>query len=517
MTSKLRFTITALLWAMLLFAAYSIAVHAQTAIENQKQKKGKGTVTPQACCPLVQGTGTVGQIPKWINFTGTNFVLGDSVMTESNGNIGIGTGSPTSKLTVQGMIETTLGGVKFPDGTVQTSAGLSPGQVVTSLNGLKGDVQLAAGSNISITPNGNTLSISASGLLSGVNHDTTLMGSGAAASPLSVSVPLILSGSPPSIGLFGQAIILATNTSYTAPGVAASGGPGGAGVDSSGGDTNTGTGGGDGVRAKGGRSDSGLGGDGVSAQGGPSSSNSGGNGVFATGGGTGKGNGGNGVFAQGGSGVGAGHSGGIGIEAAGGVGENGATNGLAGKFNGDVQVTGNLSKGGGSFKIDHPLDPENKYLYHSFVESPDMKNIYDGNVVTDENGEATVTLPDWFDALNRDFRYQLTAIGTFAQAIIAEKIKGNRFKVRTSAPGVEVSWQVTGIRQDAWANNHRIQVEVEKPERERGYYLHPEAYDQPEERGVEWARNPLLMKQLKESRAMKEVRNPPRTKPANDN
>ena len=135
--------------------------------------------------------------------------------------------------------------------------------------------------------------------------------------------------------------------------------------------------------------------------------------------------------------------------------------------------TGNLSKGGGSFKIDHPLDPENKYLYHSFVESPDMKNIYDGNVTTDANGEVTVQLPDWFEALNRDFRYQLTVIGTFAQAIVAEKIKGNRFVIKTSALKVEVSWQVTGIRQDAFANKHRIQVEEAKPERERGYYLHP--------------------------------------------
>src|SRR6185295_9797953 len=97
------------------------------------------------------------------------------------------------------------------------------------------------------------------------------------------------------------------------------------------------------------------------------------------------------------------------------------------------------------------LDPENKYLYHSFVESPDMKNIYDGNVVTDEHGNATVELPDYFEALNRDFRYQLTVIGTFAQAIIAAEIRENRFKIKTNAANVKVSWQVTGIRQDAFA------------------------------------------------------------------
>lgn len=62
--------------------------------------------------------------------------------------------------------------------------------------------------------------------------------------------------------------------------------------------------------------------------------------------------------------------------------------GFAGFFLGDVDVDGDLSKAGGSFKIDHPLDPANKYLYHSFVESPDMMNIYNGNVTTDAEGKA---------------------------------------------------------------------------------------------------------------------------------
>ena len=95
--------------------------------------------------------------------------------------------------------------------------------------------------------------------------------------------------------------------------------------------------------------------------------------------------------------------------------------GSAGEFIGDVSVSGTLTKGGGSFKIDHPLDPANKYLSHSFVESPDMMNIYNGNVTTDANGEATVALPAYFAALNRAFRYQLTVIGQFAQAIVATK------------------------------------------------------------------------------------------------
>jgi hypothetical protein len=144
-----------------------------------------------------------------------------------------------------------------------------------------------------------------------------------------------------------------------------------------------------------------------------------------------------------------------------------------------VSINGTLSKGGGSFKIDHPLDPANKYLYHSFVESPDMKNIYDGTTTTDGSGLATVTLPDWFESLNRDFRYQLTVIGQFAQAIVASKVANNQFRIQTDKPNVEVSWQVTGIRQDAFANANRIPVEVEKAPADRGRYLYPEVIGQP--------------------------------------
>jgi hypothetical protein len=178
----------------------------------------------------------------------------------------------------------------------------------------------------------------------------------------------------------------------------------------------------------------------------------------------------------------------------------GSASGFAAWFNGNVDVDGNLSKAGGSFKIDHPLDPSNKYLYHSFVESPDMKNIYDGNVITNGNGDAVVTLPKWFEALNRDFRYQLTVIGQFAQAIVGSEISHHQFSIKTDKPNVKVSWQVTGIRQDAWANAHRIPVEELKPGKERGSYLHPELYGAPEEKGVLWARDPKTMKQWKEAR-----------------
>jgi hypothetical protein len=157
----------------------------------------------------------------------------------------------------------------------------------------------------------------------------------------------------------------------------------------------------------------------------------------------------------------------------------------AGYFEGKVHVNGALSKSSGSFKIDHPLDPTNRYLYHSFVESPDMMNVYNGNVVTDAEGRAVVELPAYFEALNRDFRYQLTVMGRFAQAIVEQKVEQNRFVIRTNLANVEVSWQVTGIRRDPWAERNRIQVEVDKTPEEQGYYLNPEVHDQPAELGID--------------------------------
>jgi hypothetical protein len=162
-----------------------------------------------------------------------------------------------------------------------------------------------------------------------------------------------------------------------------------------------------------------------------------------------------------------------------------AGSGYAGYFDGNVQVNGTLTKAGGSFKIDHPLDPANKYLSHSFVESPDMLNIYNGNVTLDSAGTAVVTLPDWFEALNQDFRYQLTPIGAPGPNLyIAQEIQGNHFTIAGGAPGMAVSWLVTGIRHDAWANAHRIPVEEDKPANERGTYLHPAELGQPASLGL---------------------------------
>ena len=212
MKAKLKFTMSALVWAMILMAAYSIS--AQTGASDKKQQTvDSKTSVLAAAGPNLQvlGGGTVGQLPKWTGLTSTNSFLGDSIITETKlGNIGIGTTTPGSKLTVAGTIETTSGGVRFPDGTLQTTAGLSSvlhdatltgngtaasplgianggvgtnqladnavtaskladgavvatkiasATVVRSLNGLSDNVALAAGQGITLTPVGNTLTI----------------------------------------------------------------------------------------------------------------------------------------------------------------------------------------------------------------------------------------------------------------------------------------------------------------------------------------------------------------------
>lgn len=269
-------------------------------------------------------------------------------------------------------------------------------------------------------------------------------------------------------------------------------------------------GGGDGIRALGGGSDLGVGGNGVVGIGGTVAGVAGAGGVF-TGGYGGFGSSGNGVEAYGGS---ADFGGAGGVFTAG----DGSTNGndgidafssgntsnfatYGGNFSGDLNVTGTIYAGTKDFRIDHPLDPANKYLVHASVESSEMKNIYDGNVTTDAQGRAAVQLPEWFEALNTDFRYQLTVIGQFAQAIVAHEIENNRFDIRSSAPNVKVSWQVTGVRQDAYAKANPLVVEQEKETGLRGFYLHPELHGAPAEKQIEWARYPQLMKKIHETRA----------------
>jgi hypothetical protein len=366
-------------------------------------------------------------------------VLGDTRITEDkNGNIGIGTQPTGSAVTVNGLVETvgSNAGIKFSDGTIQTTALGVP----LNLSGDGGTILNVRndGTGFAINSISDSIAISANGGTIAVAGVTR---DGTALSGISINGPGVEGRSTTAPGVLGL--------SGTQPGVeglsAAAPGVKGRSTDGPGVDGTSTTS----IGVKGFSSDAaGVMGDSLI-----------GTGILGT-----------------------------------------SLFGMAGEFLGNVRVTGALIKAGGSFKIDHPLDPANKYIYHSFVESPDMMNIYNGNITTDGNGMAVVELPEWFEALNRDFRYQLTVVGQFAQAIVAEKVKGNRFTIQTSSPNVEVSWQVTGIRQDAWANDNRIRVEEEKSEKERGLYLHPEAFKQSEEKSVLTVQFPERARELKQRR-----------------
>ena len=144
---------------------------------------------------------------------------------------------------------------------------------------------------------------------------------------------------------------------------------------------------------------------------------------------------------------------------------------------GRSHVNGSLTHSVSGFKIDHPLRPSSHFLTHSSVESSEMKNVYDGVATLDAVGRATVTLPRWFESLNRDFRYQLTAIGRAAPALhVASEVSRNRFEIAGGQAGMRVSWMITGVRHDAWAKANPMRVVEEKPAHKTGSYLHPELH-----------------------------------------
>jgi hypothetical protein len=153
-------------------------------------------------------------------------------------------------------------------------------------------------------------------------------------------------------------------------------------------------------------------------------------------------------------------------------------------INGDLRVI----NGNKPFTIDHPLDPQNKYLVHVSIESSERKNIYDGVARLDNDGAAWVELPEWFEALNEDFRYQLTAIGGSAPNLhVAKEISENRFKIAGGEEGMKICWQVTGCRGDPWAAANPFEVEEDKRVEDRGRYLDPSVYGAPEEQKVTMA------------------------------
>jgi hypothetical protein len=166
----------------------------------------------------------------------------------------------------------------------------------------------------------------------------------------------------------------------------------------------------------------------------------------------------------------------------------------AGQFVGDVVVNGDLfASGTKTFRIDHPLDPERKYLTHACVESAERLNVYSGTVQLDADGEARVQLPDWLPAMNADIRYQLTSIGAPAPSLHVSNEIGDsaRFAIAGGPPRGKVSWQVSGVRQDPHARANAFEVELVKREAEVGRFVDPAAYGLPEERGLNYGMRQL--------------------------
>lgn len=167
------------------------------------------------------------------------------------------------------------------------------------------------------------------------------------------------------------------------------------------------------------------------------------------------------------------------------VGEDRYLGGVAGAYgvfsNGNLAATGTKT-----FIIDHPDDPENKFLRHFSTESNEVLNIYRGNAEFDANGEAVVELPEYFEKINKNPSYNLTPVGGFAQLYIKEKITDNKFIIGGGQAGMEVSWTVYAERNDAYLqqNPHQRDTEVEKREGQKGKYLIPYLYGAAEEDGI---------------------------------
>ena len=150
--------------------------------------------------------------------------------------------------------------------------------------------------------------------------------------------------------------------------------------------------------------------------------------------------------------------------------------------NGNLAATGTKT-----FQIDHPMDPQNKFLRHFSIESDEVLNVYRGNISFDQNGEALVTLPDYFALVNKNYSYQLTPVGAFMQLYVKEKINNqNQFVIAGGLPGKEVSWAVYAERNDLYLQKYPQQrtVELEKRAHEKGKYLMPQLYNEDPEQSL---------------------------------
>ncbi len=170
-----------------------------------------------------------------------------------------------------------------------------------------------------------------------------------------------------------------------------------------------------------------------------------------------------------------------------------------------VYAAGDMGASGTKpFRIDHPDDPENKYLLHYAAESPEVINFYSGKATLDGAGQAVVELPHYFAKINTDPRYTLTAVGAPMPMLhVAEEISEDAlqageqagpgdapptcwFRIAGGVAGGKVSWRVEALRNDLRVRLHGAPVEREKGEFERGKYQHPEYYGLGPEMGMDY-------------------------------
>jgi hypothetical protein len=191
-----------------------------------------------------------------------------------------------------------------------------------------------------------------------------------------------------------------------------------------------------------------------------------------------------------------------------------APSGDAAWFNGDVYVSGDINKAACSFLIDHPLDPENKLLRHTCVESPEYLLVYRGRVRLDNRGEVVVAMPEYFGALadEEQATVTLTAVGKPFLTGYDWNADGRSFTAYGD-PGREISWVVYADRDDPVVRQLARPVEEEKgPDNkycDRGKLLHPAAYGYPETMGRDYEE---VMQMEQEMAAVRAAQGAARTK-----